>query len=344
MATMVDVATRAGVSTTTVSHVLNETRPVAEATRLRVLAAIEEMGYTPNTVARSLATASTRTVGLAISAISNPYFLGLVHVLESELRAAGYLILLADTKDDPEEELRVVRSLHSRRVDGCVLAPSADPDGRTLRYLSEQGLPSVLIDRLASTDFDQVGVENTQATSRLVEHLAALGHRRIAMVCGREGLTTTTERLAGYRLGLERSGLSLDSDLVRSGSSDVEPARRAVHDLLALPEPPTAIVAGNNQMTIGVMEGLHELRLEVPSDVALVSFDDFEWAGLFRPRLTVAAQPIQEIGVEAARLFLARLDDRDRPPQTVVLPPRFIDRESCGCHDGGRASEPGDAR
>jgi LacI family transcriptional regulator len=337
MATMADVAARAGVSTTTVSHVLNATRPVSEETRRRVLDAIEETGYSQNTIARSLATASTRTIGLAISAISNPYFIDLVHVLEAEIRAAGYLLLLADTKDEPDEELEVVRSLHSRRVDGYVLAPSGDPEQRALRYLSEQGLPTVLVDRLASADFDQVGVENREATSQLVEHLASLGHRRIAMICGHSGLSTTDERLAGYRLGLERSGLASDPQLLASGKSEEEPARAAVHELLALSEPPTAIVAANNRMTIGVMQGLQDLGLSVPDDIALVAFDDFEWADLFRPRLTVVAQPIRKIGVEAARLLLARLKDRDRPTTTVQLPAQFVHRESCGCAAAARS-------
>lgn len=331
MATMADVAERAGVSTTTVSHVLNGTRPVAETTRQRVLNAIEETGYIHNTVARSLATSSTLTIGVAISAISNPYFIDLVHALEAEIRAAGYILLLGDTQDDPVEELRIIRSLHSRRVDGLVLAPSGDPDRRALRYLREQGLPTVLVDRLASAEFDQVGVENCDSTSQLVSHLASIGHHRIAIVCGQDGLTTTTERLDGYRAGLRRAGLDVVPDLVATGSSDVEPARRAVRDLMSLSEPPSAIVAANNSMTIGVMAGLADSGLQVPSDVALVGFDDFDWADLFHPRLTVVAQPIAEIGAAAAGLLLARLRDRDRPPETVQLPTRFVHRESCGC-------------
>ncbi|QNN54310.1 LacI family DNA-binding transcriptional regulator [Nocardioides mesophilus] len=331
MATMIDVALRAGVSTTTVSHVLNESRYVAEATRQKVLTAIEETGYTHNTVARSLATSSTRTIGLAISAISNPYFIDLVRALESEVRAAGYLMLLVDTMDDPDEELRVIRSLHSRRVDGYVLAPSADPERRALRYLADQRLPTVLIDRLASESFDQVGVENEHATSQLVEHVASLGHRRIALICGQPGLSTTNERLSGYQLGLERSGLAYDAELVASGASEVEPARVAVRELIALAEPPTAIVAANNRMTIGVLEGLQDLGMRVPDDIALVSFDDFEWAHLFHPRLTVISQPIARIGAEAARLLLARLKDPTRPTETIQLTPEFVHRESCGC-------------
>jgi LacI family transcriptional regulator len=331
MVTMATVARRAGVSIATVSHVLNGTRYVREETRRLVLDAIDETGYIHNTIARSLVTASTRTVGLAISAISNPYFMDLVHVIETEIRRAGYTLLLADTRDDPDEELHVIQSLHQRRVDGYLLAPAADRDRGALRYLAAQELPAVLVDRLAWDRFDQVGTENRQATSKLVEHLASTGHRRIALLCGLDGLTTTTERLDGYRLGLERSGLPHDPRLVASGASDIDPACSAVHHLLALPEPPTAIVAANNRMTIGAMKGLRDLGLAVPDNIALVSFDDFEWADLFHPRLTVIAQPIPDIGAEAVRLLLNRLSEPQRPPQTLQLAPRLIHRESCGC-------------
>lgn len=331
MATMTDVALRAGVSTTTVSHVLNGTRPVAQATRDRVMSAIDETGYIHNTIARSLVTASTLTIGVVVSAISNPYFMDLVHVVEAEISAAGYLVLLVDSKDDPDEELRVIQSLHSRRVDGYVFAPSGDPDQRALRYLARHQLPTVLVDRLASDEFDQVGVENVESTSQLVDHLASAGHRRIAMIGGQEGLRTTTERLEGYRAGLKRNGLPFEAGLVTPGFSDVEPARLAVHQLLSLSDPPSALIAANNQMTIGALEGLQDLGLGVPDDMALVSFDDFEWAHLFRPRLTAMAQPIKEIGETTARLLMARIRDPERPVETVHFPPKFVHRESCGC-------------
>lgn len=334
MATMNDVARAAGVSTTTVSHLLNGTRPVAEPTRQRILEVIDQLGYTHNTLARSLATASTLTIGVAISAISNPYFIDLVHTLEAEISAAGYLLLLADTKDDQAEELRVVRSLHARRVDGYVVAPSAGPEPPALRYLLDRGLPTVLVDRLADDRFDQVGVENRESTAGLVAHLAGRGHRRIAMICGQEGLSTTEERVAGYRLGLERSGLPYDADLLVTGLGDVEPARAAVRRVCGLAEPPTALLTANNRMTIGAMAGLHELGLGVPDHIALACFDDFEWADLFHPRLTVVAQPIARIGAEAARLLLARLREPDRSPQTVQVPGTFVHRESCGCLPG----------
>ena len=331
MATMADVARQAGVSIATVSHVLNETRHVTDATRRRVVEAIDQIGYVHNTIARSLVTANTRTIGLAISAVSNPYFMDLVHAIETDVRRAGYTLLLADTRDDPDEELHVIQTLYQRRVDGYLCAPSGDPQQRALNYLSAHKLPTVLVDRLADDRFDQVGTENRLATSQLVAHLTGRGHRRVALLCGLEGLATTTERLDGYRQGLEHSELPYDPRLVGSGASEVESACAAVHQLLALAEPPTAIVAANNRMTIGGMRALRELDLAVPQDIALVSFDDFEWADLFQPRLTAIAQPIHAMGGEAVRLLLDRLTKPEQPPRTIRLTPKFVHRESCGC-------------
>ncbi|MCV7225095.1 LacI family DNA-binding transcriptional regulator [Mycolicibacterium komossense] len=338
MVTMVDVAVSAGVSTATVSHVLNGTRFVKESTRLRVLEAIDRTGYTHNTVARSLAASSTKTIGLAMAAISNPYFIDLVHAIETEIRRAGYSLLLADTLDDAEEEFRAIRSLHQRRVDGYLIAPSCDPDSGALDYLADRGLAVVLVDRLASDRFDQVGSENIEAASLLVEHLAANNHRRIALVSGPAGLTTTLARAEGFRLGMRRSGLAVDEQLLITEAGDPDRAAATVHQLMSLSDPPTAILAANNRMTIGAMKGFRGLGLEVPRDIALVSFDDFEWADLFRPRLTVVAQRIDEIGRHAVRLLLERIADPARAPQTIELPPRFIHRESCGCPDDSSLS------
>lgn len=331
MVTMADVARVAGVSTSTVSHVINETRKVRAETRDDVLEAIRRTGYTQNTIARALVTASTTSIGLAISVISNPYFGDLVHAIEAEASKAGYTLLLGDTHDEAEQELQIVRALHARRVDGLLLAPSADTTAGTLAQLAAQNIPVVLIDRLASEEFDQVGTENEAPTAQLVKHLASHGHQRIAMVSGLAGLSTTTERIAGYRRGLAENGLNYDPALVVSGGSRPDLAQAAVQTLLALPTPPTALVVGNNAMTIGAMRALREAGLIVPRDLALAAFDDFEWADLFSPRLTTVAQPCLEIGAQAVRLLLSRLADPTLPPRTVRLEPGFMCRESCGC-------------
>ncbi|MEA2320674.1 MAG: LacI family transcriptional regulator [Solirubrobacteraceae bacterium] len=331
MTTMSDVARLAGVSVTTVSHVVNGTRPASESATRRVLEAIERTGYTHNTVARALARARTQSLGLAISGLSNPYFTDVIAAIEGEAGRAGHTLLLGETRDDPEHELHIVQELVQRRVDGLLLAPSAGASEHALRWLRTQSVPVVLLDRLLGAGLDEVGSENEEPTAQLVEHLAGLGHRRIAMVAGMPGVTTTEERLRGFRLGLERSGMEHDDALIVAGGSHRDRARVATRALLDRPEPPTAIVSGNNFMTIGVLRTLTERGLRVPDDIALVAFDDFEWADLFAPRLTVIAQPTIELGERAVRLLVSRLEDPTLPPRSVRLGATFVHRDSCGC-------------
>ncbi|MFF8988677.1 LacI family DNA-binding transcriptional regulator [Streptomyces sp. NPDC014983] len=343
MATMADVARSAGVSVATVSHVLNGTRPVAPGTRQAVLDAVDALGYTPNTLARSLVTARTRSIGLAVSAISNPYFTEILQGVEAAALEAGYGLLLADPHDDPLHERKVVQLLHERRVDGVIAAPSAQP-GELVGYLGRHAVPTVFLDRMIDSPgagdtapaegvprFDQVGAENAAPTARLVAHLAGLGHRRIGMVAGLPGLSTTRERVAGYRDGLAAAGLAHDERLLVSGNSDSAGAERATAALLALPEPPTALVTADNAMTLGALRALRRRGLSVPGDIALCCFDDLPWADLFSPRLTAFAQPSRELGAQAVRLLLERLAEPDRPPRTVRLPCAFVHRTSCGC-------------
>ncbi|HEY2194106.1 MAG TPA: LacI family DNA-binding transcriptional regulator [Actinomycetospora sp.] len=331
---MADVARRAGVSTATVSHVLNNTRAVSDDTRAAVLAAVDETAYTPNTVARSLATSRTTTLGLVLSAISNPYFGELLSAAERAAAAAGYTLLLVDPHEDPAYERTVVARLHHHRVDGVVLAPSAHPE-EALGYLARHDVPTVLLDRLIpdgpAARLDQVGSENSEATATLTTHLVEHGHRRIALVAGLAGLATTNERRAGFVAALDAAGIPRDPALEVSGESATEPARTAMAGLLALPEPPTAVVVGNNSMTIGVIAALRDAGARVPDDVAVVAFDDFAWADLFAPRLTVMAQPFAQIAAEAVRLLLRRRAHPDAPVEVLRLPPSFVVRESCGC-------------
>ncbi|MGW4446051.1 LacI family DNA-binding transcriptional regulator [Streptomyces sp. NPDC004682] len=372
MPTMADVARRAGVSVATVSHVLNDTRPVLPHTRQAVLDAVDALGYTPNTLARSLVTSRTRSIGLAVSAISNPYFTEILQGVEAAALAEGYSLLIADPHDDPEHELKVVQLLRERRVDGMIVAPSARPE-ELVTYLRRQAVPTVFLDRVITRDddghgeaggsvglvpgdqlasqaggFDQVCAENSEPMARLVTHLADLGHRRIGLIAGLPGLSTTSERITGYRQGLDSAGLPYDADLVVSGSSESAAAERATADLLSRPGAPTALVTANNAMTIGTLRALRERGLSVPDDIALCSFDDFAWADLFSPRLTAIAQPSREMGARAVRVLLDRLAAPDGPTTTVRLPCAFVHRTSCGCPEEARGvrgtAEGADAR
>lgn len=324
MVTMREVATLAGVSITTVSHVLNDTRPVAPDTKARVLKAIEDTGYTGDAIARSLVTGGTKSLGLAVSLVSHPYFAELIAAIENEATAAGYSLVLIDTRDTAESEQAAVRMLRSRRVDGLLLTPSAGAGAAVLPELRRLGIPTVLVDRLTvSQDLDQVGPENVQSTSTLARHLAELGHRRIGMVTGQIGLATTDERVLGYRLGLGRSGLAWDEELVAADGK--------VGPLLDLLSPPTAVVAGDHMVLMSVLQEARARGLRIGQDLAVVSYDDVEWAELVDPPLTAMAQPIEEIGRTAVRLLLARITDPTRSPETIRLAPTLKHRRSCGC-------------
>jgi LacI family transcriptional regulator len=331
---MADVATAAGVSVTTVSHVLNNTRPVSEELRARVLAAVEAAGYTTNSVARALATQNTMLIGVVMSFLSNPFFAPLVSSIEKTTRQRGYTLLLTDNHENPAEEAKQVKIMLDRRVDGLILAPASTNPQPILDLLARRDTPTVLVDRLFPDErFDEVGVENIEPTAALVNHLTDLGHTRIGFLSGRAGLSTTTERLAGYRLGLDRAGISYDKNLVRSGASRIEPAQTAVKALLGLSTPPTAVVAANNAMTVGALRGLREIGARVPDDVAIVAFDDIDWADLIHPGLTAMAQPIAEMGATAAKLLIKRMSGYRGARERRALPATFQHRQSCGCPD-----------
>jgi LacI family transcriptional regulator len=331
--TMADVAAQAHVAVSTVSHVVNGTRPVSAVLQGRVLEAIRQSGYSPNAVARSLATSDTHLIGVVMSALTNRFFVSVVAAIDRAGRRHGYSSVLADSRDRVDDEAEAVNMLLSRRVDGILLASAAGDQEVVLDKLVTEGVPTVLIDRFVDDRFDQVGAENLEATASLVQHLAALGHSRIAFVSGMKGLSTTSERVAGYRLGLERAGLCFQRDLVCSGRSAAEPAEGAVTSLLARREPPTAIVSSNHYMTIGVLRALQRRGMRVPEDIALVAYDDLDFGDVLQPRMTVIAQPVSEIANKAVNLLISRISGKDkrREPQRIQVAATFIHRESCGC-------------
>lgn len=332
MVTMREVAETAGVSQSTVSHVLNGTRVIAPATEAAVWRAIHDTGYVHDSIARSLRTGSTQTVGLAISAISNPYFAEVVGAIEQEVTKMRRTVLLIDTHDDPEREFRAVQELVGRRCDGIILAPSASPE-KTYDLLERRNVPTVLVDRFTDTGrfrADFVGVHNIEPVAQLVDHLAGLGHHRVAFIAGRPGLGTSVERLEGFRLGVERNRLDTNPALTVVGGSDEASSCTAVTQLLRMPEPPTAIVTGNNAMTIGAMRAVKALGLTIPRDLGLVGFDDFPWAPLFTPALTVVAQPLTELGTCAAIMLGQRIADPSLESRQVRLPATLMLRDSAG--------------
>lgn len=326
--TMAQVAKKARVSVSTVSHVLNNTRHVSpEKTRV-VRDAIAALEYRPNTLARSLKTSSSSSVGLAISAISNPYFNDFICAVEAECAKLGLMVLLSDTQDDPERELAAIKVFQERRVDGVLLAPTRD-HWKTAQFLRGTQLPCVMIDRLANDQFDQVGLDNQQAMRLLVEHVVALGHKRIGLIAGQAGLATTTERAEAFRRALSGHGLVVEPSFVSTPNDDTAAATASTHAMLGLTVPPTVLITGNNMATIGAMRATRQIGLSVPDDISLVGFDDFEWADCFDPQLTLVAQPCAEIGRLAAERLAERIAAPSAAVRTMRLAAELKIRNSC---------------
>lgn len=331
--TLKAVAEDAGVSISTVSHVINGTRFVEEATAARVRASITKLGYSPNKLARSLRSLSTDTIGLVVSDIANPYYAGVIHGVEEECHRQGKTVLLAASDDDPEREEAVIDTLREHQVDGLIVALTSGTTDKVVREVSRLDVPVVLVDRFTDLTIDQVGAENVESTATLVGHLIAMGHRHIGFISGVAGISTSNERLTGYRSALAASGIPFDPALVRNGNSRTEPARLATLELLEEAPQCTAIVSGNNLMTLGVLKAAIETQRRVPEDLAIVSFDDFDWTDVFQPRLTTMAQPSYEIGRTAIELLLRRIADPEAPVELVRIAPTFVHRDSCGSHD-----------
>jgi LacI family transcriptional regulator len=322
--TMRDVAALAGVSLKTVSRVVNREPGVSPELASRVLDAVALLGYRHNLTASSLRRADqkTATIGLLLEDISNPFSSGLHRAIEDVAREHGTLVLASSSDEDPDRQRELLHALVSRRVDGLIAVPAS---GNQSSLLSERrlGRPMVLVDRPAP-EADSVIVDNRAGATRALRHLVAHGHRRVAFLGDLRSLWTATERHAGYIEGLAAEGITLDPRLVVMDVRGVDTAERA--GLLAAPEPPTALLTGQNLITIGAIHALQRLGLQ--QRIALLSFDDFPLADLLVPRVSVVAQDPTAIGRTAAELLFARLDGDRRPPRHVVVPTRLIARGS----------------
>jgi LacI family transcriptional regulator len=309
-------------------------------TRQRVLDAITTTGYRKNSIALALAKGGTQSVGVALSALSNPYFAELVTAIEADMSAKGSTLLLGETHEDAEREHDLVVKLLDRRVDGIVVAPTAGSAERALTVLAASSVPAVLVDRLVAPDrFDQVGSDNREPVARLVDHLAGHGHQRIALVAGLPGLATSIERRQGYLDGMARNGLRAAPGLTVEGASDGASAARAMARLWKGRIRPTALVAANNYMTVGVLKYLAAHGIRVPDDLALCGYDDFEWAELIASPLTAVAQDWATIGGTALEMLDARTRSPRAAPETARIPTTLVLRHSCGC-TGPTTTEP----
>jgi LacI family transcriptional regulator len=330
--TIKDVARRSGVSSMTVSRVINRSDRVSPETRQRVEAAIAELGYVPSRLARGLIRQKTGTLALIVPDVANPFFTLIVRGAEDVARRTGYRMILCDTRADLAIEREVIEEMIAHRVEGIAIAPVSDRSRGHLRRLSSFGVHFVLIDRtVAGVESDVVVGDNAGGGRRLVEHLIALGHRRIGFITESDEVSTARARRQSYESALAAAGIPLDPTLIVRTTVDPRGGNEGMRRLLGLDERPTAVFAVNNLVAVGAIEAVRAHGLEVPDDVAIVCFDDIEYASRLYPFLTVMAQPAETLGTLGTQLLVERIEGR-APEQhrVVVLPARFIVRRSSG--------------
>lgn len=326
-----DIAEDAGVSIATVSRVLNNSQPVSEELRRRVLESVKKLNYQPNALARSLRTRRSLVIGALVPNVRNPYFTDIVRAVEDLALEAGYVVTICSSDQDLERERRYIETLRHRMVDG-VLVAVADRSRSDLSPLVEGGIPVVLADRaLDCTTCDMVTVDVRRGAYQAVEYLIARGYRRIGIITGPQSVSTAVGKLEGYREALERYGLPVTPAFIVDGGYTEEGGTKAARQMLAKADPPRAVVVSNNLMALGFFRVVREQGLRVPEDIAFVSFDDSTWASLVTPPVTLVDQPTYEVGKIATELLLNRLqaDEADAlSPRHVVLQPRMIVRGS----------------
>lgn len=330
MATIRDVAKRAGVSTATVSHVLNGTRFVSDETRLAVTEAIHALSYHPSAIARSLSLRRTYTIGMVASHTTSVFFGEMSRGVIDAISPQGYKLLLCSTEDDPVLVEEYLRILLGRTVDGFLTA-AVSQNATTLRLLATANVPVVFVDlTFAGMLGPFVGVDNTGGMHLAVSHLVRHGHRRIGLLAGPADMSSMHERLSGYRRALGDHGIPFDERLVRFCKLTVAAGCAAAVDLLRDMPLPVALIGNDNNMLLGIMRALAELDLRCPDDVAVLGFDEHPWASVMTPPITVVRQPSYEIGRVAGVMLIKMLAGEPVDVACTRLQPELIVRESCG--------------
>ncbi|ARN21357.1 LacI family DNA-binding transcriptional regulator [Piscinibacter gummiphilus] len=330
MSTIKDVAQHAQVSVATVSHVINDTRFVSEATRVRVQEAIEALRYVPSALARSLKSNRTHTVGMMIPNSSNPYFAEIIRGIEDTFYEAGFNVILCNSDDDPIKQGNYVRLLTEKQVDGLIVMSSGS-DVELLDTLRAARMPQVVVDReIDDLAADLVEVNHEAGGFLATQHLLKLGHRRIGCIAGPLGLSSARERVQGYRRALGEGGVTVDDRLIRGADFTSAGGLAAMTSLLDSARRPTAVFASNDLMAIGAICAAAQRGLRIPQDVSVVGFDDIALAAHSNPPLTSVVQPKHQTGQLAAQLLLERIADPSRALQRTILQPSLLVRQSSG--------------
>jgi len=332
MATIHDVAKKAGVAPITVSRVINNSGYVSGKMRAKVNAAIDELGYVPNVIARSLKSKRTNTIALVFTDITNPFFNVMARGVEDTASDAGYNVIFCNTDESQEKEDNYIQLLLQKQVDGILLVP-AGSSTKSIHIIHGQKTQVVVLDRrISNARVDVVRGDSEGGAYLLTKYLIDLGHRRIAVMSGPENVSTAKDRVGGYQKAMKENGL--DGNIqVCFGRFTQESGIRSTQTVFAEDPNPTAIFAANNVIAVGILTALREMGLNVPDDVALVSFDDFPENLTLFPFLTVVTQPSYEMGKTATEMLIKRIKENanlEADPEEVVFPVKFIERASSG--------------
>jgi len=330
MATIEDVAEKAGVSKSTVSHVINDTRYVSPELTEKVNKAMDELNYhSPNAIARGLKTQKTYTIGLIVSDITNLFSPYLARGLEGIASEKGYNVIVSNTDELLEKEQKLVDNLIEQRVDGIVLAPTGKSDEK-INLFREQDIPFVFLDRrVRSIEADFVTSKNEAGAYKATKHLIKNGHERIGAILGPECITTSNERFAGYKRALIESGVKLKSELLVRGNYKLRGGKVGAEKLLGLKNPPTALFSTNLMSNFGALKAIKNAGLICPDDISLVGFDDVPWIETLQPPLTVVSQKPYELGYKAGELLFERMEGkREKDYVTEKQEVELIERNS----------------
>ena len=331
MSTIREVAKRAGVATMTVSRVINNSGYVSDATRAKVETAVADLGYVPNMLGPSLRFKQTNTLALVLTDITNPFWTTVARGAEDAAHVKGYSVIFCNTDESPEKQEQYLTMLLKRRIDGILLAPAcSSPD--SVQLIQKQGIAVVVLDRsVPVANVDMIRGDSNGGAHLLTQHLLDLGHSRIMMLTGPRDVSTSYERVTGFRQALQEAGLEPETDNVVWGEYTHESGRKMAEQVLVSDPRPTAIFAANNFIAIGALRAIRDAGLRVPEDVSLVSFDDIPEALTAEPFFTNVAQPTYEMGFQAAQLLMARMSGDDSEGfRSILLPTELIVRQSSG--------------
>ena len=332
MATIQDIADRAGVSKATVSRVLNNYQYINKETQERVQKAIEEVNYSPSNLARGMRLKRTQTIGLLVADISNPFYSETAKAVINLANSYGYAVILGTTDDNMKNQAEFISILKQHRVDGFIFA-SVLLNDTPVKQLISSGVPTFLLNRRFSQNrnVNYVVLDNQSGTYMAVEHLVKLGHRRIGFLRGHNSFSTSKDRFQGYMNAVKDYNLDFDDSLIQSGDFNEKQAYQATLNLIGLPSPPSAIVAANDLMAFSAMGAISTKGLRIPNDIALVGFDDVEMAQNSFVQLTTVAQNLHTMAEIATRTLIQMIEGGQvQVPVQVMLKPQLIVRRTCG--------------